>query len=238
MSRLVRKQHRTTLKANALNQIRKAIVSRRLRQGDRIVETHLAQQMGISKFPIREAIRNLEKEGLIVTIPFKGAYVSSFDERDLEELYTLRSALEELAIRILMDRINDGKIKKFNSILTKMKKAARERNVEKMISEDMTFHRTICEFSGHRKLLELWSTLEYQIRSFIALEEYTYERVQQLVETHHPVLEAIKSGDKHLAEKRMRDHLSEAMNNIKNAFKETSKPQRKNSLKHHKGATI
>ena len=188
------------------------------------MEARLAREMGMSKFPIREAIRYLEREGLVVAFPFKGTYVSNFDERDIEELYTLRSALEELAIRILMGKLDEEKIGKLDSVLAEMQKAAREEKVDKVISEDMRFHRTICELSGHRKLLEMWITLEDQTKSFIAREEYFYGRSNQLVETHYPVLEAIKSGDSELVEKCIREHLKNAVDIVKNIPARTPKP--------------
>jgi DNA-binding GntR family transcriptional regulator len=224
MVQIFKKQERITLKSLALNQIKGAILSGKLRPGDRIVEARLAREMGISKFPIREAIRYLEREGLVVAFPFKGTYVSNFDEGDIEELYTLRSALEELAIRILMSKLDEEKIGKLDSILADMQKAANEQKVDKVISEDMRFHRTICELSGHRKLLKMWLTLQDQIKSFIAREEYFYGQSDQLVETHYPVIGAIKSGDSELVEKCIREHLKNAVGIVKNIPARTPTP--------------
>ena len=213
------KQKRTTFKAVALKQIKEAIQSRKLRPGDRIVEAELAREMGISRFPIREAISSLEKEGTLVTLPFKGTYVTQFDEKDLEELYTLRSALEELAIRLLMEKITSEKIRNLESILTTMEQATHKGKVGRLIFGDMQFHQAICELSGHRRLLEIWLTLKDQLTSFIALEEHSYGGPDRLLETHYPLIEAIKKGDRSLAEKRMREHLFEALQIVKEALR-------------------
>jgi DNA-binding GntR family transcriptional regulator len=101
------KQKRATLTDQALRQIREAIRSGKLKPGDRLLETQLAEEMHISRFPIREALRYLEKEGLVQTEPFKGTYVAQLTEKDMEELYSLRSAIEELAVRILIKTIDD-----------------------------------------------------------------------------------------------------------------------------------
>jgi len=215
MVRLFRKQERVTLKSQVLKEIKRAIQTGKLRPGDRIVESQLAEEMGISKFPVREAIRYLEKEGLVVTIPFKGTYVSEFDERDVDELYVVRGALEELAIRLCVSRIDEAKIKRLDAILAEMQRAADDHNFEKMVSADMRFHHTIFEYSGNRRLLQLWITLEDQIKSFIALEEYFYERPQELVETHYPVLEAIRKADSGLAQDAIRKHLSQGLEVLK-----------------------
>jgi DNA-binding GntR family transcriptional regulator len=91
----------------ALKEIREAIRKGKLKPGDRLVEMQLAEEMHISRFPIREALRYLEKEGLVETKPFKGTYVAKLTERDMEELYSLRSAIEEFAVRILIKDIDD-----------------------------------------------------------------------------------------------------------------------------------
>ncbi len=222
---IFQKQKRTTFKTVALKQIKEAIQSGKLKPGDRIVEAELAREMGISRFPIREAISSLEKEGILVTIPFRGTYVTRFDENDLEELYTLRSALEELAIRILMEKIDSKKIKKLESIFAAMEQATHKGKVGRLIFGDMQFHQAICELSGHRRLLEIWLTLKDQLRSFIALEEHSYGGPDQLLKTHYPLIEAIKKGDSSLAEKRIREHLFEALQVVKEALRK--KPEGK-----------
>ena len=205
-----------TLEAQALKQIKNEIGSGRLRPGDRIVEEDLAKKMGMSRFPIREAIRALEKEGLLVSIPFKGAHIPQLDEKDFEELYALRSGLEELAIRIFMEKITKEKVEKLDSIVKAMEQATKEGTVDKVISEDVKFHRTLCQLSGNRRLLEIWMTLENQLRSFITLEELSYKKENQLAITHYPILDAIKSADTHLAEKSIREHFMDAITHIRN----------------------
>jgi DNA-binding GntR family transcriptional regulator len=164
MARVFSKQKRPTLMSQALQEIREAIRKGKLKPGDRLVETQLAEEMYISRFPIREALRYLEKEGLVETKPFKGTYVAKLTERDMEELYSLRSAIEEFAIRILIKHINAEKIKKLESIFDSMQQASKNEDLDKLISEDFRFHQTICELSDHRKLLEVWAIQERKIR--------------------------------------------------------------------------
>lgn len=215
---IFQKQKRTTLMEMVLKEIRDAVHCGKLKPGDRIVEAELAKEMGISRFPIREAIRYLEKEGIVVTTPFKGSYVCHFDVKDLEELYTLRSALEELAIRILMEKITSQDIEKLESVLKAMEQAVYKRKIGAR-SEDIRFHQTICELSGHRRLLEVWLTLQDQVRLFIAMEEESYRGRDQLLKVHYPLMEAIKSGDSLVAEKCIRDHIAEALQIIKEVLR-------------------
>lgn len=212
------KQKRATLTGQALLQIRDAIRTGKLKPGDRLVETQLAEEMQISRFPIREALRYLEKEGLVQTEPFKGTYVAQLAETDMEELYSLRSAIEELAVRILIANIDQQKIDALKSVLASMVKCSQKGRRNKMIIEDLRFHRTICELSGHRKLLEVWSTLENQLRSFLTIEKDLFATPHQYVKTHNPIIAAIECEDTTLAEKAIRDHLELGMRIIRQGY--------------------
>jgi DNA-binding GntR family transcriptional regulator len=112
MAAVFQKEKRTTLVEKVADQIRGAIKSGRLKPGDRLIESEMASEMQISRYPIREAIRYLEKEGLVTNVPYKGAHVTSYSREDLNEVYTLRVALEALAIRTLVENIDEEKIRK------------------------------------------------------------------------------------------------------------------------------
>ena len=218
MPRVFSKQKRATLTDQALKEIREAIRSGKLKPGERLIETQLAEEMQISRFPIREALRYLEKEGLVATKPFKGTHVAQLTERDMEELYSLRSALEELAVRILIENLDEKKIKELETIILSMQKASQSGQLDQMISEDLRFHQTICELSGHRKLFEIWRTLESQLQVFLTIEKDFFETAYQFVSTHDPIMDAIKHRDVKKAEKAIRDHLELAMRIIHEGY--------------------
>ena len=218
MSPVFSKQKRATLTDQALKVIREAIRSGKLKPGERLVEMQLAEEMQISRFPIREALRYLEKEGLVETIPFKGTHVAQFTERDMEELYSLRSALEELAVRILVENLDDKKTNELETIIQSMQQASQTGNLNQMISEDLRFHQAICELSGHRKLLEVWQTLESQLQVFLTIEKDFFETAYLYVSTHDPIMDAIKQRNVKKAEKAIRDHLGLAMRVIREGY--------------------
>ena len=218
MPAVLSRQKRATLTDQALKEIRNAIRSGKLKPGQRLVEMQLAEEMQISRFPIREALRYLEKEGLVETKPFKGTHVAEFTERDMEELYSLRSSLEELAVRILIENLNEKKIKKLETIIQSMQRASQTENLDQMIAEDLRFHQTICELSDHRKLLEVWRTLESQLQVFLTIEKDFFETAYQYVSTHDPLMEAIKRRDVKKAEKAIREHLELAMRIIREGY--------------------
>jgi DNA-binding GntR family transcriptional regulator len=221
------KQKRATLTDQALRQIREAIRSGKLKPGDRLVETQLAEEMHISRFPIREALRYLEKEGLVHAEPFKGTYVAQLTEKDMEELYSLRSAIEELAVRILLKTIDAKKIKKLESIVASMIEASKSEDIDKMITEDLRFHQTICELSGHRRLLDVWLNLENQLHIFLTIEKDLFGNSLRFVTTHHPILEAIKGRKIRPAQKAIRDHFNLATEVIRQGYWERNSKKKK-----------
>ena len=218
MSPVFTRQKRATLMDQVLKEIREAIRCGKLKPGDRLVEMQLAEEMQISRFPIREALRYLEKEGLVETKPFKGSHVAQFTEKDMEELYSLRSSLEELAVRILIENLDETKIKELKTIIKSMQKASLNGKLNQMISEDLRFHQTICELSGHRRLLEVWRTLESQLQVFLTIEKDFFETAYQYVSTHDPIMEAIQHRDIKRAEKAIREHLELSMRIIRDGY--------------------
>ena len=218
MARVFSKQKRPTLMYKALLEIREAIRKGRLKPGDRLVETQLAEEMHISRFPIREALRSLEKEGLVETKPFKGTYVAQLTERDMEELYSLRSAIEEFAVRILIKHIDEEKISKLENIFQTMQQASKDEDLDKLIAQDFHFHESICELSGHRKLLEVWLMLENQLRVFLTIEKDLFGNSLQFVKSHIPILKAIQERKTRSAQKAIRDHLKWAMEVIRKGY--------------------
>ncbi|MBW2408965.1 MAG: GntR family transcriptional regulator [Deltaproteobacteria bacterium] len=218
MARVFSEQKRPTLMNQALEEIREAIRKGKLKPGDRLIEMQLAEEMHISRFPIREALRYLEKEGLVETKPFKGTYVAQLTERDMEELYSLRSAIEEFAVRILIKNIDAEKIKKLEAIFHCMQQASRNEDLDKLISEDFRFHQTICELSDHRKLLDVWLTLENQLRVFLTIEKQLFGDSVQFVKSHNPILKAIQARKIRPAQKAIREHLNWAMRVIRQGY--------------------
>jgi DNA-binding GntR family transcriptional regulator len=223
MGSIFKAEKRSILVEQVANQIRDAIKSSQLKSGERIIEADLAKDMKVGRNAIREAIRYLEKEGLVTTTPYKGAIVSEFTKADLDDLYILRTALEELAIKLLVKNINEKKIAKLESFVNTMKKVAKNGTVEEIIDADLNFHRSICEVSGNRKLLEAWLNLSHQLRAFIGLEDQLYDEdtPEASVATHYPVFEAIKKGDGNLAAKHMREVITRG-------YKKATKHFRKN----------
>jgi DNA-binding GntR family transcriptional regulator len=218
MDALLKEQKRPTLMNQALNHMRNAILHGKLKPGDRLVESHLADQMNISRFPVREALRYLEKEGLVENIPFKGTYVSAFTEEDMEEVFALRGALEGLALKLLVNRIDESQIETLGGIIKDMENAARGGDAAKVVAKDLDFHHTLCKLSNNKKLLSFWENLENHIHMFLMIEKTVYEPPERFVVTHYPILEALRKRDAELVTARLRIHLEDAMAQIRKGF--------------------
>jgi DNA-binding GntR family transcriptional regulator len=218
---------------DVVEQMKNAILIGALKPGERIIEASIAQEMGISRYPVREAILHLENAGLLYTIPYKGTYISTIDEEELEEIYQLRSALEELSVRLLVDRADDKDIKKLEIIIKEMEHADKNNDLSSLVNADIDFHLTICELSGHRKLKEIWQNLQDQITLYMQREKYSYvrSRLKDFTHTHGMIIEALQARDKKLAELRIRNHINEALNYIKNFQKEVGANKEKISGK-------
>lgn len=201
MEKIFEKEKRSTLPGQVANQIREAIKSGKLKPGDRLIETVLAREMNIGRNAVREAIRYIEKEGLIVTTPFKGAQVVEMSKNDLKNIYDVRNALETLALNTLAVKIDNEKNKVLDAVLKEMKAVSKKGNLQAIIDVDLKFHRTLCELSENKVLLEAWSAISNRLRAFIANGDGLYgeDTPEVTLGTHYPVIDAIKNSDFKLA---------------------------------------
>ena len=188
-----------TLRAEVVDRIRQAIVSGRLAPGARLRETAIAEQMSVSRSPVREALRQLEQEGLVTISPNQGARVRVFVERDIREIFTLRAALETLACEVVLT--NGGAqledLACIEAFLKAQKVAIRECDYDYLTELDMEFHQSICELAGFERLLKMWRSLRSQMevlfnQRFRARPDY----VPLTVETDHAqIVDAIRDAD-------------------------------------------
>jgi DNA-binding GntR family transcriptional regulator len=199
---------------NEISQVlRKEIVLGDFYPGERLSEEKLAEKFKVSRAPIREAFRELVKEGLLIHIPRKGTYVIELNETDIKEIYSLRQALELLAVEILVDKINPEQIEILKCLIEEMKVSLNAKDVLNTMQLDMRFHEELCRFSGHSRLLKTWLSISSQLRSFFASTERLYED-SQLVERHQTLVQSIASGDKQAAKETLRNHITDAANRL------------------------
>ncbi len=193
-----------------LVQVTSAIVTGVLGPGDKLVETRLGEQLGVSRGPVREAIRRLEQMGLVEKIPYRGAFVTTLNDGDIEELNTIRKPLEGVAARLLAARHDSVAIAHLRAIVEEMHEVAAVGDAGQLVMLDMDFHDALVRDSGHRLLNEVWPLVSIRLRRFLFLKrQRLYHRLEEAAALHIPIIEAIAAGDPERAELAAERHVVE-----------------------------
>ena len=146
------------------NTLRQAILKGELKPGERLMEIQLANKLGVSRTPVREAIRKLELEGLVLMIPRKGAEVAEITRQDMEDVLEVRTALEELAVKDACDHITDAQLSELKKASNEFKKALLEgKDLVTCADADMHFHDVILSATNNRRLIQMLNNLSEQM---------------------------------------------------------------------------
>lgn len=187
--------------------LRTAILEGDLKAGQRLMEVQLAEQLGVSRTPIREAIRKLELEGLVVMLPRKGAYVANMSFKDLIDVLEIRSSLEGLAASLAAERLREEDISDLERVAKEFETSVREADIDNVLKKDVEFHEKIFLMANNKKLYQLITSLWEQVHRFRVTYVSNYDASLSLVDEHNRILEAIKSGDCELAKKYATEHI-------------------------------
>lgn len=174
--------------------LRQAIWHGVLKPGQRLNEFWLARDIGVSRPPLREAIRVLEQEGLIECFPRRGCFVRTLSGKDILEIYTVRYALEALAAELLIDRNDPAAIDELDSELLAVE--SNTNDLATRIDKDIVFHRTLVRLSGNGRLLFMWEQLASQLRLALILVDPALFQLEFVEATHRPLVHAIRIGDR------------------------------------------
>jgi DNA-binding GntR family transcriptional regulator len=175
--------------------------------GERIVETRIAQELGTSQAPVREALRDLELLRFVESEPFRGARVREVSEEELIEVYPVRAAIEEVAAREAAVRL-ESDVRELEAELDAMLRAADAGDLHEQVAHDVAFHRLIVEASGNRVLRDTWLGLGIETRTIVTALRSGLD-ARELAERHRPVLEALRAGDPERAGTTLRRHVEQ-----------------------------
>ena len=184
------------------------ILNGRLAPGSRIVETRIAQQFGVSQGPVREALRDLELFGFVVSSPFRGTQVRKITTEELLEIYPIRAALEGVAARAAAVRIDQATLEHLEELIEVMREAAARDDHPAEADADHSFHHLIVKASGNRMLEHVWQTMRLSITTCLTVS-ITHRSLHEIAERHVAVLDALRSGDPDRAESAIRRHIEE-----------------------------
>ncbi len=208
-----------TLSEQVFHVIKEAIISGELAQGTKITEDGLAKQYGISRGPLREAIRKLEAIRLLVRVPRAGMRVVTLTNVIMEEIYTVREALEGMSARLAAERMSDEDIESLSILLDKHQYSIDKSKGKQYFQRegDLDFHYRIAKASNNQWLIDLLSSELYQLlRMCRQRSGQTPARPLKAINEHRHIVEAIRNRDAELAELLMRRHISGAWNIVKN----------------------
>jgi len=202
------------LRNDAYEALREAILLGRLRPGERVVEAEIARQMGISRGPIREAVRQLEQEHLVEYHPRRGVVVARLTREAVQDTYAVRAELDGFAARLSAGRITDEQLEQLDGLIAAMRRQAAEGDSDGLLHTDVEFHRCICTTAGNRVLLRAWSSLgPYAWTLFSGIQVRGYS-LGDLAERHVPIADALRSGDPVRAERTAKEHTLEIARNV------------------------
>ncbi len=196
------------------NTLRDAIVSGELKPGERLMEVSLAEKMGVSRTPVREAVRKLEMEGLVKMTPRRGTHVAEISVKDIIDVLEIRAALDKLATKLAANRIRPEGIRQLENIHRQYKAALEKENLSAAIKKDVEFHEAIYNASGNPKLVSVAGNLREQIYRFRVIYMKDFSNAEDVLEEHENILEAMRKGDALKAGNMAEEHIMHQQQSI------------------------
>ena len=181
------------------NTLRQAILTGELKPGERLMEIHLANKLGVSRTPIREAIRKLELEGLVTMIPRRGAEVAQITEKSMSDVLEVRRAMDALCTVLACERISEEEIAELSAACDKFATAANTKDIRKCAQADVDFHDIIVRATGNKRLVQLINNLSEQMYRYRFEYLKDVSRYDNLIEEHRIIYESIRNHDKDAA---------------------------------------
>lgn len=189
------------------NTLRQAILTGELKPGERLMEIHLANRLGVSRTPIREAIRKLELEGLVIMIPRRGAEVAQITEKSMNDVLEVRRAMDALCVELACERISAEDLEKLRLACDAFAEAVKTKDVKKIAQADVKLHDIIVQATGNQRLVQLVNNLSEQ------MYRYRFEYIkdcsqhEKLIEEHRIIYESMVKKDKETASEAAKMHI-------------------------------
>lgn len=177
------------------NTLREAIIVGELKPGERLMEVQLAEKMGVSRTPVREAIRKLELEGLVNMVPRKGAHVADLSVKDIMDVLEVRATLDGLATSLAAARVTDDELKSLKQVQSQFEKYVFKDNLQGSIKKDVEFHEIIYRSSRNDKLIQIANNLREQVQRFRVIYLKDYSSGREIIKEHMDIIEAIEEKD-------------------------------------------
>ena len=207
------------------NTLRQAILKGELAPGERLMEIQLAQKLGVSRTPIREAIRKLELEGLVLMIPRRGAEVARISEKSLKDVLEVRLGLEELAVRIACQRITEEELEELEQAMKEFEEAMKRDDLGALAAADVTVHEVIYGSTHNKRLVQIISNIREQMYRYRVEYLKDVESRKTLVEEHYAVYRALKARNQQQAVKDICIHIVNQQDAILRSLEQMNKEE-------------
>lgn len=208
------------LREMVFESLREAIIQGRLIPGERLMEIQLAEEMGVSRTPVREAIRKLELEGFVVMVPRKGAFVAGISVKDIVDVFEVRAALEALAAGLAAERITNEELEELERSLFQISEVSASQNISAIVETDVNFHEIIYKSCRNERLMQIVTHLKEQIFRFRTTTLALPGRSKNALDEHRAMVEAISDRNVELAQQLAREHIENAEQSLLNALQE------------------
>lgn len=196
------------------NTLRQGILMGELKPGERLMEVHLANKLGVSRTPIREAIRKLELEGLVIMVPRRGAEVANITEKSLTDVLEVRRALDALAVELACDRITEDEIGQLRTACEEFEQATKSKDTKLIARADVNLHDIIVAATGNQRLVQLVNNLAEQMYRYRFEYIKDINQYQTLIEEHRDIYDSLASRDKERASKAVKRHIDNQKKSI------------------------
>jgi DNA-binding GntR family transcriptional regulator len=193
---------RTVIREQVTELLLERILAHHYAPGERLVQTRIAQELGISQAPVREALRELEMLRFIESAPFRGSWVREVSAVELNEVYVIRAALEEVAAREAAQRLGGD----VSALEREIRAMATATDTRVQVEHDVRFHQLIVEAAGNSRLTELWASLQVEARTMITALRTGLDATQ-VAEMHQPIVDALRRQDAEAAGQEIRHHV-------------------------------
>lgn len=203
-----------SLREKVFLQLEEDIINGKYTEGQKLTENMLAQNLQVSRTPIREAIRQLELEGLVETIPNKAVVVTGVTKEDIEDIYEIRISIEGLAARRAADNITEDELISLKEIMDLQEFYTMKQDMKQLVKVDGDFHETIFKASGSKTLKHILSTFHHNLKKARSDSFGRAERAQSVLEEHMDIFQALKNRDSIRAEHSMIIHVKNARNRL------------------------
>lgn len=200
----------------AYEKIKEAILNFQFMPNQALVEGELAAQLGISKTPVRDALMQLEKEGLVTRVPFKGTYVSDINNQDMVDIFVIRIALEGLAVKLAVDHLTEEDFSQLEELIGSHENALKLRELSSVMKINNQFHSIIIQRCSNPRLVKMLAMVDDHLKRYRLLSIAQGVRSEKSVPEHRAILEALRKGEARKAEEVMRRHLESAMKDLEN----------------------